>query len=66
MLLPAQHHDEFQDAYRAAAPDAADDDDHWRRAQGWALVPSIAFVAHSVDNAQLAEIGHRTLSAALT
>lgn len=66
MLLPAQQHDAFQDAYRAAAPDAADDEDRWRRARGWALALSIAFLAHSADNAQLAEIGHRTLLAVLT
>jgi hypothetical protein len=66
MLLPAQQHDAFQDVYRAAAPDAADDEDRWRRARGWALVLSIAFLAHSADNAQLAEIGHRTLLAVLT
>ncbi len=66
MLLPARHRDAFQDAYRAAAPDAADDDDRWRRARGWALVLSIAFLAHSADNTQLAEIGRRTLSAVLT
>lgn len=54
MLLPMQHHDEFQDTHRAAPPDAANDDDRWRHARGWALVLSIAFVARSADNAQLA------------
>ena len=65
MLLPAACHYAFRDAYRAAAPDAVDDDDRWRRARGWALALSIAFLAHSADNPQLAEIGRTTLSAVL-
>ena len=65
MQLPAAHHAAFQNAYRAATPDAAHDDHRWTRARGWALALSTAFLAHSADNPQLAEIGHRTLSAVL-
>lgn len=65
MLLPAELHDVFQDAYRAAGRSELDDVDLWARARGWALVLSLAFLAHSADNPQLAEIGHRTISAVL-
>src|SRR5215207_5359156 len=64
MLLPADCHDAFQNAYRAPGECAATDDT-WARARGWALALSLVFLAHSADNPQLAEIGHRTLSAVL-
>lgn len=64
MLLPAEYHDVFRNAYRIAGVQAADDD-VWARARGWALVLSLAFLAHSADNPLLATIGHRTMSAAL-
>ena len=41
------------------------DDSRWTRARGWALALAIAFLAHSADNPQLAEIGRRTLGAVL-
>jgi aminoglycoside phosphotransferase (APT) family kinase protein len=64
MLLPAEYHDAFQNAYRAAGEHAADDNS-WARARGWALALSLVFLAHSADNPQLMEIGHRTISAVL-
>ncbi|SIM50621.1 aminoglycoside phosphotransferase family protein [Micromonospora cremea] len=64
MLLPAECHGAFQDAYRAANEYAAHDDT-WARARGWALALSLAFLAHSADNPLMAEIGHRTLDALL-
>ena len=64
MLLPADYHGAFQSAYRGAGQDAASDD-IWTRARGWALALTLAFLAHSADNPQLADIGQRTLSAVL-
>lgn len=64
MLLKAEHHEVFWNAYRDAALHAVDDD-LWVRAQGWALVLSLAFLAHSADNPQLSDIGHRTINAVL-
>jgi aminoglycoside phosphotransferase (APT) family kinase protein len=42
------------------------DDNTWRRARGWALALSIAYLANSADNPLIARIGRRTLKAALT
>jgi aminoglycoside phosphotransferase (APT) family kinase protein len=64
MLLPTECHDVFQNAYRAAGQYAADGS-IWARARGWALALSLVFLAHSADNPQLADIGHRTISAIL-
>jgi aminoglycoside phosphotransferase (APT) family kinase protein len=64
MLLPAEHHDAFRNTYRDAASRAADDD-IWVRARGWALTLSLAFLAHSADNPQLSQIGHRAIGAVL-
>jgi len=64
MLLPARYHDDFRGAYRAAGQHAASDDT-WARARGWALALSVAMLANSADNPQIAEIGHRTLTAVL-
>jgi len=64
MLLPARYHDDFRTAYRAGGHDAASDDS-WARARGWALALSLACLANSADNPQIAEIGHRTLTAVL-
>jgi hypothetical protein len=60
MLLPARSHATFRQAYGNA------DADLWTRARGWALVLSLAFLAHSADNALIAAIGRRTLSTALS
>lgn len=62
MLLPADCHDAFRHAYLAAGKHAASDG-IWARARGWALALSLVFLAHSADNPQLAEVGHRTISA---
>ncbi|GII33948.1 aminoglycoside phosphotransferase family protein [Planotetraspora mira] len=64
MLLPADCHDAFQNAYRAAA-EYVPDDHIWARARGWALALSLAFLAHSADNPLIAEIGQRTINAVL-
>ncbi len=64
MLLPAEHHETFQSAYRASAGHPADDA-CWARAKGWALAMSLVYLAHSADNAQIAGMGQRTLSAVL-
>ncbi|MFI7704623.1 aminoglycoside phosphotransferase family protein [Nonomuraea sp. NPDC049480] len=64
MLLPAECHDAFRKAYQAAGGYAAGDE-IWVRARGWALVLSLAFLAHSADNPQMAEIGHHTITAVL-
>jgi aminoglycoside phosphotransferase (APT) family kinase protein len=65
MLLPASCHDAFRGAYRAGGGHAASDGSGWVRARGWALALSIAFLAHSDDNPQIAGIGRRTFSAVL-
>ena len=64
MLLPAEFHGAFRDAYRAASGHAAGDDT-WARARGWALGLSLAMLANSADNPLMAEIGHRTMRAVL-
>jgi len=63
MLLPAELHAAFRDAYHAAggAPDGA----LWRRTRGWALNLALAFLAHSADNPVIHGIGDRTLRAVL-
>jgi aminoglycoside phosphotransferase (APT) family kinase protein len=66
MLLPAECHDAFRNAYRAAGGyEYAASEDGWARARGWALALSLVFLAHSADNRPLAEIGHHTISAVL-
>ena len=78
MLLPAEFHGTFREAYRqaGAAPDGARgdllggvpdevQDPLWLRARGWALNFSLVFLAHSADNPQLRAIGQRTLAAVL-
>jgi aminoglycoside phosphotransferase (APT) family kinase protein len=64
MLLPAEDHKAFQDAYRATATYRVDDA-CWARAKGWALTMSLVYLANSADNALIASIGQRTLSAVL-
>jgi aminoglycoside phosphotransferase (APT) family kinase protein len=64
MLLPAEYHEAFRNAYRVTGAGAAGDST-WARARGWALALSLVFLAHSADNPQLAEIGRRTISAVL-
>lgn len=59
MLLPAG----ARPALRAAAGPV--DDGTWIRAQGWALSLALAYLANSANNARIAAIGHRTLTAVL-
>lgn len=68
-LLPPALHADFRAAADAAA-DADDggsnggiDDDTWRRAEGWALLMAVAYLANSADNPLIADLGHRTLAA---
>lgn len=64
MLLPPAEHATFRGSY-GECNGAAIDDDTWLRAQGWAIVLSVAFLAHSADNPLMAGIGRRTLDAVL-
>lgn len=64
MMLPAQHHGAFQDAYAEAGQVPAGDA-LWARAKGWALELSLVYLAHSADNPLIAGIGRRTLDAVL-
>lgn len=64
MLVPSECHEAFRDAYCQVRGYSADDNT-WARARGWALALSLAFLAHSADNSQLAGIGRRTLRAVL-
>ena len=64
MLLPAAYHYVFQNAYRVAAA-YAPDDACWARAKGWALALGVVCLAHSADNALIAGIGQRTVTAVL-
>lgn len=65
MLLPARHYPTFRHAYSITGRPVARDDPLWARARGWALALSLAYLAHSADNPQLARIGARTLAAVL-
>lgn len=64
MLLPAECHAAFRNAYRAAGQHPAGAE-MWARARGWALALSLTFLANSADNPMIAGIGQRTLSAVL-
>lgn len=56
----------FDPGARAAFRDAAGvDDDTWRRARGWALCLGATIMANSADNPPYAQLGRRTVSAAL-
>jgi aminoglycoside phosphotransferase (APT) family kinase protein len=47
--------------FRAAAGDV--DDDTWHRAEAWALLMAVAYLANSADNPLMTSIGHRALAA---
>ena len=64
MLLPAEQHSAFRDAYDAGSKLHVGEDD-WSRAKGWALAFSLAFLANSADNEMMAGIGRVTLDAVL-
>ncbi|HEY2692253.1 MAG TPA: aminoglycoside phosphotransferase family protein [Streptosporangiaceae bacterium] len=61
MLLPAEHHGAFLDAYAAGGGARGG----WARARGWALALALVFLAFSADNPMLAGIGQRTIGAVL-
>ncbi len=60
IVFPSQ----ARSAFRAAAGDV--DDNTWRRAEGWALALSLAYIANSSDHPAIARIGERTLAAVLS
>jgi aminoglycoside phosphotransferase (APT) family kinase protein len=64
MLLPAECHDGFREAYEDAGHGLIDDP-LWTRGRGWALNLALVFLAYSADNPQLNQIGRRTLDAVL-
>ena len=47
--------------FRTAAGDI--DDDTWQRAEAWALLMAVAYLANSADNPLMTAIGRRTLAA---
>lgn len=63
MLLPAEQHGAFLDAYTAGGGPA--DEGAWARARGWALALALVHLAFSADNPLLAGIGQRTIAAVL-
>jgi aminoglycoside phosphotransferase (APT) family kinase protein len=66
MLLPAELHGAFREAYRAAGAADPADGALWQRARGWALNFALVFLAFSEDNPRMLGIGRRTLRAVLT
>jgi hypothetical protein len=66
MLLPAEQHATFREAYHQASGATSEvSDPLWLRARGWALNFALVFLAYSADNPQLRLIGQRTLRAVL-
>jgi aminoglycoside phosphotransferase (APT) family kinase protein len=66
MLLPAEHHGPFLEAYRDASGGAsAVSDALWLRARGWALNFALVFLAYSADDPRLRQVGERTLRTVL-
>jgi aminoglycoside phosphotransferase (APT) family kinase protein len=64
MLLPPDHrHTLFEAAGRHRSNPA--DEQMWRRARGWALAIGVAVVALGQDGNPLAELGRKTIAAAL-
>jgi aminoglycoside phosphotransferase (APT) family kinase protein len=41
------------------------DDGLWRRARGWALSLGVAYLANSLDNPRMGDIGRRTIAAVM-
>lgn len=56
MLFPP----DVRPVFRAAVGDV--DDDTWRRAEGWALLMAVAYLANSADNPLMSGIGRRALA----
>ncbi len=63
MLLPAEQHGTFLDAYTTGGGPA--DEGVWTRARGWALALALMHLTFSADNSLLAGIGQRTIAAVL-
>lgn len=63
MLFSPPHRKRFRAAARPASSPV--DDSTWLRARGWALALGVAYRAGSHDDQWLAELGRRTLAAAL-
>ena len=55
----------FEPDLRPAFRDAVGevDDDTWRRAEGWALLMAVAYLANSADHPLIADLGRRSLDA---
>jgi aminoglycoside phosphotransferase (APT) family kinase protein len=66
MLLPAERHGTFREAYHDASGAASVvRDPLWQRAKGWALNFAVVFLAYSADDPRLRRIGERTLRTVL-
>lgn len=66
MLLSAEQHDRFWEAYRDASGTAgAVSDPLWLRARGWALNFALVFLAYSADDPRLRRVGESTLRTVL-
>lgn len=66
MLLPAEQHGIFRQAYRDASGAAsAVSDPLWLRAKGWALNFALVFLAYSADDPLLKRAGESTLRTVL-
>lgn len=64
MLLPAEHRQALFDAAGRNRSNPSDEQ-MWRRARGWALSIGVAVVALGQDGNPLAELGKKTIAAAL-
>lgn len=64
MLLPPEARPSFREA-AGQGPSGEVDDDTWARARGWALALGLVTAANSGDNPAYAELGARTVAAAL-
>jgi aminoglycoside phosphotransferase (APT) family kinase protein len=64
MLLPVEHRETL---FNAAGRSRANEIDEyiWRRARGWALALGVAYLAIAHDRDALAQLGRRTIAAAL-
>ena len=56
------------DLFKASGRDRSHpgDEQMWRRARGWALALGVAYLAHANEEDALADLGKRTIAAALT
>ena len=63
MMWPEGVRAQFRAAIDRTMPGA--DDGLWRRARGWAVSLGVAYLVNSLDNPLMADIGRRTVAAAL-